>query len=163
SVSMHVTMVILALIPWASARRPLPQPFINVALYAPSALTLPADQKSGGGGGGGKHQLTPPSLGKLPRPADKQFVFPDPEPPPNPDPTLIAEATIVAPQLAMLPQLNLLSIGDPNGIAAPLSSGPGNGFGDGTGDGHGLGDGEGPGYGPGKNGGFEEFLVLGYG
>src|SRR5579884_1060153 len=75
SVLLHVTLVTLALIPWASAPKRLPVPVINLALYAPAPLTLPAE-KSGGGGGGGRHQLTPPSLGKLPRAADKQIVPP---------------------------------------------------------------------------------------
>lgn len=153
SALMHLTLIAVALIPWASSSKPLPMSSIAVALYTPSRLILPADEKSGGGGGGGKHQLTPPSLGKLPRAADQQLVPPDPEPAKNPDPTLIAEATVVAPQLAFLPQLNLISIGDPNGIPGPPSAGPGNGLGIGTGDGHGIGEGDGPGVGPGEDGG----------
>jgi TonB family protein len=118
-------------------------------------LNLPqTDDKSGGGGGGGKKQLTPPSLGKLPRPSDKQFVPPDPEPPKNPDPTLIVEPTVVAPQLAQLPQVNLLNLGDPAGVVGPPSSGPGVGGGIGTGSGRGVGEGKGPGVGPGEGGGF---------
>ncbi|PYS04280.1 MAG: energy transducer TonB [Acidobacteria bacterium] len=109
---------------------------------------------SSGGGGGGKHKLTPPSLGKLPRAADKQLAPPDPEPAKNLDPTLIVEPSVVAPQLASLPQLNLLNIGDPDGITGPPSAGSGNGFGVGTGDDHGIGAGKGPGVGPGKNGGY---------
>jgi len=127
----------------------------NVMLLQPSALILPKfDTQSGGGGGGGKHQLTPPSLGKLPKPAEKQFVPPDPEPPKNPDPTLIVEPTVVAPQLAQLPSLNLLNIGDPQGIPGPPSSGPGSGGGIGNGTGRGVGLGNGPGVGPGEGGGY---------
>jgi TonB family protein len=60
----------------------------------------------------------------------------------------------VAPQLANLPQINLLSnIGDPNGIAGPPSAGPGQGGGIGTGQGRGVGEGKGPGAGPGEGGG----------
>ena len=163
SLSLHALMVILALIPWASNVRLLPQQLVDVALYAPASLTLPADDRSRGGGGGGKHQPAPASLGRLPRPADKQLVPPDPEPPKNPDPTLIAEETVVAPQLASLPQLHLLSIGDPDGIPGPPSSGPGSGFGDGDGNGHGVGKGDGPGVGPGKDGGFggQAFVIGG--
>ncbi len=67
---------------------------------------------------------------------------------------MIVEPSVVAPQLASLPQLNLLNIGDPDGIPGPPSAGSGNGFGVGTGDDHGIGPGKGPGVGPGKNGGF---------
>ena len=58
---------------------------------------------------------------------------------------MIVEPTIVAPQLALLRRLNLLNIGDPNGIAGPPSAGPGTAGGIGTGNGRGDGKGEGPG------------------
>jgi TonB family protein len=114
-------------------------------------LLLPG--RSGGGGGGGKHQPTPPSLGQLPRAADKQLVPPDPEPPKNPNPELVVDPTIVAPQLAQLRSVTLLNIGDPNGVVGPPSSGPGDDGGIGRGHRRGVGDGDGPGAGPGKNGG----------
>jgi TonB family protein len=154
SLSLHVGLVVLALIPWASKQHLLPPPLIEVALCAPAPLTAPPDDLARGGGGGGKHEPKPASLGKLPRAADKQLVPPAPEPPRNPDPSLVAEPTVVAPELASLPALHLLSIGDPSGIAGPPSAGPGSGFGDGTGDGHGIGEGKGPGVGPGEDGGF---------
>ncbi len=157
SVGVHVLIVVLALIPWATAAKvPAPQA-TNVMLIQPTSLVLNLPKTadtSGGGGGGGRHQLTPPSLGRLPRPADKQFVPPDPEPPKNPDPTLVMEPTVVAPQLAQLPSLNLLNIGDPEGVPGPPSSGPGSGGGIGTGNGHGVGSGSGPGVGPGEGGGY---------
>jgi TonB family protein len=158
SLAVHVLIVTLALVPWASSSRNLPK--VNetaVLVYMPSdlVLNLPlTDDKSGGGGGGGKQQLTPPSLGKLPKAADKQFVPPDPEPPKNLDPELIVEPTVVAPQLAQLPQINLLNLGDPAGVVGPPSSGPGVGGGIGTGQGRGVGEGKGPGVGPGEGGGF---------
>ena len=154
SVLVHGMMVALALIPLGPPPKRLPKGVINIALYAPRRLVLPASDESSGGGGGGKHKLTPPSLGKLPRAADKQLAPPDPEPAKNLDPTLIVEPSVVAPQLASLPQLNLLNIGDPDGITGPPSAGSGNGFGVGTGDDHGIGAGKGPGVGPGKNGGY---------
>jgi TonB family protein len=157
SVGVHVLILILALIPWAvSQKLPIAQA-TNVMLIAPTPLVLnlpPKNDDSGGGGGGGKRQLTPPSLGKLPRPADKQLAPPDPEPPKNPDPTLIVEPTVVAPQLAQLPSLNLLNIGDPQGIPGPPSSGAGFGGGIGDGTGRGVGSGRGPGVGPGEGGGY---------
>ncbi len=157
SLGAHVLVVSLALVPWATS---LPKaPKINetsVMVYTPVNIVLPLTpdmNKSGGGGGGGRKTLTPPSLGKLPRAADKQFVPPDPEPPKNPDPKLIVEPTVVAPQLASLPQTNLLNIGDPNGVIGPPSAGPGVGGGIGTGQGRGVGEGKGPGVGPGEGGG----------
>jgi len=157
SVGVHVLVVALALVPWATS---IPKASsvteTAVLVYTPQNLILPLtpdQEKSGGGGGGGRKTLTPPSLGKLPRAADKQIVPPDPEPPKNPDPKLIVEQTVVAPQLAQLPQINLLNLGDPNGIPGPPSAGPGVGGGIGTGQGRGVGEGKGPGVGPGEGGG----------
>jgi periplasmic protein TonB len=159
SVLAHVTMVTLALIPWATSPKQLPQGLINVALYAPSRLILPPDAMAGGGGGG-RHELQQASLGKLPKAADRQLTPPNPEPPKNLDPTLIVEQSIVAPQLASLPPLQLLNIGDPNGVSGPLSSGPGNGDGIGPGSGHGVGPGEGPGYDDGAGGGHGDNVFI---
>jgi len=155
SIGVHVVIVVLALIPWATAMKPPVAQATNVMLIQPTSLILPMmNDSSGGGGGGGKHQLTPPSQGRLPKAADKQFVPPDPEPPKNPDPTLVVEPTVVAPQLAQLPSLNLLNIGDPQGVPGPPSSGTGSGGGIGTGTGRGIGVGNGPGVGPGDGGGY---------
>lgn len=158
SVGIHAMVLVLAIIPWATGGSKAPKVTETAVMVAPPmnlVLNLPQkDDQSGGGGGGGKHQLTPPSLGKPPRGADKQIVPPDPEPPKNPDPLLVAEPTIVAPQLAQLPQVNLLNLGDPEGVAGPPSSGPGIGGGIGTGQGHGVGSGKGPGLGPGEGGGY---------
>jgi protein TonB len=63
------------------------------------------------------------------------------------------EPTIVAPQLSLLRPIELLKIGDPNGIVGPPSSGFGRDGGIGNGDGSGDGDGEGPGAIHGKGGG----------
>jgi hypothetical protein len=129
SVLAHVVIVTLALVPWATSIPKLPKANETaVVVYTPQDLVLPVmkdKQESGGGGGGGRKSLTPPSLGKLPKAADKQFVPPDPEPPKNPDPKLVVQPTIVAPQLANMPQINLLNIGDPNGVPGPPSAGPG--------------------------------------
>lgn len=149
------TRVGLALLPWASTLQVHPKlSGTAVVLYAPAVtkrLLLPA--RAEGGGGGGKRQPAPASRGVLPRGADKQLAPPDPEPPKNSEPALIVEPTIVAPQLAWLRPLDLLSIGDPNGIAGPPSSGPGNGGGIGDGNGRGDGKGEGPGAIDGNGGG----------
>src|SRR3989442_10256502 len=112
SVVAHVTVVALALVPWATSIQTPKQTATEVFLYIPAApLTLPRlPDKSGGGGGGGMRTPTPPSLGRLPRGADKQLVPPTPEVK-NMAPELIAEPTIVAPQLANLPQVGLPPLG----------------------------------------------------
>lgn len=155
SLGLHLALLALTLIPWTPG---LPRPKMResaIMLFTPSKtlvkpLLLPTQQQ--GGGGGGKRQLTRASRGELPRRADKQLTPPDPEPPKNPDPTLIVESTIVAPQLTLHP-LNLLSVGDPNGIVAPPSSGFGDGGGIGNGHGGGVGNGQGPGAIDGSGGG----------
>jgi TonB family protein len=157
SVFVHVLVVSLALVPWATSLPKTPQVTETaVVVYTPMNLVLPVSpnkEDSGGGGGGGRQTITPPSRGRLPRASDKQIVPPDPEPPKNPDPKLIVEPTVVAPQLASLPQINLLNLGDPNGVIGPPSAGPGVGGGIGTGQGRGVGEGKGPGVGPGEGGG----------
>jgi len=158
SVFGHVLVVALALVPWALFAPPkmLKVNETAVVVYTPSDLVMPVTpdkRDSGGGGGGGRKTLTAPSKGVLPRAADKQIVPPDPEPPKNLDPKLIVEPSIVAPQLANLPHINLLNLGDPNGVPGPPSAGPGVGGGIGTGQGRGVGEGKGPGAGPGEGGG----------
>jgi TonB family protein len=138
----------------------------NALLNEPIELSLPKmEVKSGGGGGGGTKALIKASKGVLPKAADKQFV------PPTPvvmkaESYLMAEPTIVAPQLAnLLTVTDLLHMGDPNGVAGPPSAGPGTGGGIGDGTGHGVGTGDGAGAGPGKGGGFGDgpFRVGGLG
>jgi TonB family protein len=154
SILIHVTALTLALIPWTST--PAAQMKLTetaVMLYTPPDIVMQrliAPRPAQGGGGGGKRQPTPASRGLLPRGADKQLAPPDPEPPKNPDPTLIVEPTIVAPQLSLLRPIDLLKIGDPNGLVGPPSSGPGTGGGIGDGDGRGVGVGDGPGAGKGS-------------
>lgn len=155
SIGVHVAIVGLALVPWTAS---LSSPQANatmVQLYTPTPLilNLPVmEQPAGGGGGGGMRSPTPPSLGNLPRPADKQLAPPTPEVK-NPDPILVVEPTIVAPQMTNLPQVTLLQLGDPDGIPGPPSAGPGFGGGIGTGTGRGVGSGSGPGFGEGEGGG----------
>jgi TonB family protein len=72
----------------------------------------------------------------------------------NPDPILPVEPTVIVPQLAQLPSLNLPNYGDPAGVPGPPSSGPGTGGGIGTGTGGGVGPGKGGGVGPGEGGGI---------
>ncbi|MCI0418552.1 MAG: hypothetical protein L0312_04910, partial [Acidobacteria bacterium] len=111
----------------------------------PLFLTLPPrSQKAGGGGGGGRREKAPASLGKLPRFSNRQLTPPTPKSV-NLKPVLPVEPTVVVPQLAQLPPVNLAQLGDPLGIPGPPSSGPGTSGGIGTGDGGGVGPGKGPG------------------
>ena len=153
SICLHAAALMLAAFPWVHAIKAPRQTVTEVVLYSPAPLMLPQlPDRSRGGGGGGMRAPTPPSLGRLARGADKQLVPPAPETKAI-APELIAEPTIVATQLAYLPQISLLPLGDPDGVPGPPSPGPGAGGGIGPGNGHGVGPGDGPGAGPGKNGG----------
>ena len=111
--------------------------------------TAPKKQTMGGGGGGGARDVTPPSKGKLPKVAPKQFVPPQLQK--VEQPKLVMEPTIIA-QSDALPKVNLPMLGDPlSGLSAP-SQGPGSG-GFGSGKGGGVGSGSGAGFGPGSGGG----------
>ncbi len=127
----------------------------SVALIAPDlAPYKPAPPKKsamGGGGGGGDRSPTPPSQGKLPKIAPKQFT------PPmavvnNPKPKLVMEPTLVIQPDAQLPNVNMPVIGDPLSGVKMASNGPGSGGGIGSGPGGGIGSGGGPGFGAGTGG-----------
>ncbi len=120
---------------------------------ARTTLIAPKLGPSGGGGGGGLKAPKPPSKGKLPKPAKTQLTPPVTKIQ-NPRPLLPVEPTVVVPQLAQLPAINLSDYGDPLGIPGLPSPGPGSGGGIGTGTGTGVGPGEGAGVGPGKGGGI---------
>jgi TonB family protein len=128
----------------------------QIALIAPDlAPYKPTVKKDpgGGGGGGGDRTPTPPSKGKLPKLATKQFV------PPmavihNPDPKLVMEPTLVIPPDANIPKVNMDVLGDPLAKSGIASNGPGSGAGIGTGSGGGVGSGSGAGFGPGHGGGI---------
>lgn len=124
---------------------------VDIAPYIPQAPPKP--QLMGGGGGGGDRSPTPPSKGKLPRFATKQFT------PPaavvnNPEPKLVMEPTLIIPPDTQVPNVNMNVWGDPLAKIGPPSGGPGSGGGIGTGSGGGVGPGRGAGYGPGEGGGF---------
>jgi protein TonB len=128
----------------------------TVTLIAPDLAPYKAAVKKtqmGGGGGGGDRSPTPPSKGKLPRLADKQFV------PPmavvrDHDPKLVMEPTLIIPPDANIPKVNMDVLGDPLAKSGIASNGPGSGGGIGTGPGGGVGSGSGAGYGPGHGGGI---------
>jgi periplasmic protein TonB len=120
---------------------------------APYVAQKPKSQAMGGGGGGGDRSPLPPSKGRLPRVAPRQFT------PPmavqiNPHPKLMMEPTLVIPPDVNLPNVNMPQYGDPLGKLGPPSNGPGSGGGIGYGSGGGVGSGKGAGYGPGEGGGY---------
>jgi len=126
----------------------------NIALIAPDLSPykpMPKKDPMGGGGGGGDRSPTPPSKGKLPRLADKQFV------PPmavvhNENPKLVMEPTLIIQPDANIPKVDMANYGDPLAKSGIASNGPGSGGGIGSGPGGGVGSGRGPGYGPGSGG-----------
>jgi protein TonB len=121
----------------------------DLAAYQPKMPKR--DVAMGGGGGGGDRSPTPPSKGKLPKVAPKQFTPPSATPPPNPklpmDPSLLIQPD------APLPNIQAANYGDPLSKYGIPSNGPGAGGGIGTGSGGGVGPGRGQGYGPGSGGG----------
>lgn len=157
SLTAHFLLVaaILWLPGWfVTSEKPQERPQVLTQLTTePLFLNLPPKaQRSGGGGGGGRREKTPASLGKLPRFSDRQLTPPTPKIV-NLKPVLPVEPTVVVPQIAQLPPVNIAQLGDPLGIPGPPSSGPGTGGGIGTGTGGGVGSGKGPGVGPGEGGG----------
>jgi protein TonB len=126
----------------------------NIVLFAPDLSPYkpqPKKNPMGGGGGGGDRSPTPPSKGKLPRLADKQFV------PPmavvhNENPKLVMEPTLIIQPDANIPKVDMANYGDPLAKSGIASNGPGSGGGIGSGPGGGVGSGRGPGYGPGSGG-----------
>ncbi len=104
-----------------------------------------------GGGGGGRNEPTPPSKGVPPQMAlTPQIIPPNPEPPKIQNPSLIVPATMYGDPKVIPPMKG--QIGDPTGIPAPPSAGPGSGDGIGRGRGQGVGSGDGGGLGPGRGG-----------
>jgi TonB family protein len=157
AVGQGLVVVLIIAAPWAAAIKAPPPAVTEVTLFTPPPppIVMPKlPDKSGGGGGGGNHAPTPPSFGRLPKASTMQLVPPTPEVK-NMAPVLVAEPTIIAPQLMNMPQMSsLLPLGDPDGVVGPPSAGPGSGGGIGTGKGGGVGSGNGPGVGPGSGGGI---------
>jgi len=147
SVLLHAAAIALILLSTAGTNPP-------IALMRPMLLAArdlvfmpPAPDR---GGGGGQHQLAPPQLGPLPRPAPRVFT------PPvvdirNLDPKLRIEPTILAPSDTVMPLVNVAQWGDPTGVFGTGSGGPGKNGGIGTGSDGGVGPGHGPGAGPGNS------------
>jgi TonB family protein len=111
----------------------------------------PKPKPATGGGGGGRKEPTPPSKGVPPQMAlTPPIIPPSPEPPKIKNPQLVVASTIYG-DPKTIPVMKG-PIGDPTGIPAPPSSGPGTGGGIGRGAGQGVGVGSGGGLGPGRGG-----------
>jgi TonB family protein len=110
----------------------------------------PKPQPASGGGGGGRQRPEPPSKGVPPQMAlTPQIVLPNPEPPKIKNPTLQVQMTTYGDPSLRMPKG---PIGDPTGVPAPPSPGPGTGGGIGRNTGTGVGGGTGGGAGPGRGG-----------
>ncbi len=157
--SVLVHGVILALLIYIGTNKAVIQAVKDTALFMPTDLApyLPkaAPQKvsMGGGGGGGNLNPLPPTKGKLPKIAPKQYVPPTAEPILN-QPKLVMEPTVVLQSNAPIPQVALTNIGDPFAMGKIPSNGPGSQAGIGAGKGGGVGSGSGAGVGPGSGGGM---------
>ncbi len=154
SLLVHVGVVALLLVIGTNkqVQDTVKEKFILIAPDLAPYKPAPAKKKAmGGGGGGGDRSPTPPSKGKLPRLADKQFV------PPmavvhNENPKLVMEPTLVIQPDANIPKVDMAVLGDPLAKSGIASNGPGAGGGIGYGPGGGVGRGSGAGYGPGSGG-----------
>ncbi|MGH9753724.1 MAG: energy transducer TonB [Blastocatellia bacterium] len=110
----------------------------------------PKPQKAAGGGGGGRQRPEPPSKGAPPQMAlTPQIIPPNPEPPKIKNPKLQVAMTVYSDPSLRMPKG---PIGDPTGVPAPPSPGPGTGGGIGRSSGSGVGGGSGGGVGPGRGG-----------
>jgi protein TonB len=154
SALLHAAAIALVLAATGGPNAPIAAAFRPMLIVPPDpgAYLPPARRNTSGGGGGGTRSEMPPSKGRLPRRALRQFT------PPvaamvNPAPLLAMEPAIVAPADAVLPVVNMAQLGDPNGADGPLSNGRGSGGGIGDGLGGGVGIGSGAGFGPGIGGG----------
>jgi len=128
----------------------------QIDLIAPDLA--PYRAPSHGGGGGGDRSPLPPSKGRLPKLASKQFVPPSVTRVENPK--LPMDPTLIIPPDANIPRIDMDILGDPLAKFGIASNGPGSGGGIGTGRGGGIGPGSGPGYGPGSGGGIGGGVYL---
>jgi TonB family protein len=123
---------------------------VELSPYEPKAPQ--SSNKMTGGGGGGDRSPLPPSKGKLPKFALKQFT-PPAAVTANANPKLMMDPSIIAPPDLRLPNVNMDRYGDPLAKLGTPSNGPGSGGGIGSGSGGGVGSGKGGGFGPGEGGG----------
>jgi len=158
SAAAHVLFIVLVFGVFNQGEPPGPKlgsvTFVNPIDIGPYLAQLAQKSgESGGGGGGGQQSPLPPNRGRLPRFSMEQLTPPTPVIR-NEDPELAVEPTVVVPELAQAPKVNMAIFGDPLGQVGPPSAGPGTGGGIGTGSGGGVGSGRGGGVGPGSGGGI---------
>ncbi len=157
--SILVHGVVLALLIYIGTNKAVIQAVKDTALFMPTDLAAyvpkaaPQKVSMGGGGGGGNLNPLPPTKGKLPKIAPKQYVPPTAEPILT-QPKLVMEPTVVLQPNAPIPQVALTNIGDPFAMGKIPSNGPGSQAGIGSGKGGGVGSGSGAGVGPGSGGGM---------
>lgn len=157
SFALHVIMVLAVGAGFVMVKSTLPRvdtrESVSVRLD-PYIFPVGARESHGGGSGGAAEKIRA-NKGAAPKAAREQLT------PPimlrNLQPTITAEATVVAPDLA-LPRTR--QIGDPLSALAAPSNGPGAGGGIGGNAGDGVGSGRGPGRGNGRDGGCCEGLYA---
>ena len=159
SLVIHISVAVLLFVSSRPTGGRQKERTVNLARSRVLLFSLPLMR---GGGGGGEHSLLPPSRGRLPKPAHRQFVPPTAREV-DTRPKLVIEPTLVAALNAPMPVVSLVQFGDPFGKDGPPSSGPGSNGGIGRGSHGGVGDHDGPGYGPDNGGGISGTGRLGYG
>jgi len=145
SLTIHCTAIALLFMAGTShqVREAVRRAAGHIAVIAPY---IP--QGHGGGGGSGQSPL-PPSQGKLPRIAPRQFTPPTTRID-NLNPRLPVEPALVIAADVKLPRLDMSVLGDPFARPGPPSDGAGGNSGIGTGCCGGVGPGKGPHFGPGE-------------
>lgn len=114
-----------------------------------------AKKSGGGGGGGGRQEVTPPSKGRLPTPSLEQPQIVAPTTKQRIEQPSLPVAPVIKVDPSLVPKQDMnIPIGDPKGLPAPPSDGPGTGGGIGRGSGGGVGGGDGGGAGQGRGGGI---------
>ena len=154
SVLVHLIVILALVLPYyiTEMLNPVKTGKVEIVDISPYLPQLPPSAKrAGGGGGGGARVPTPPSKGIAPKFAKVQMAPPEVTMP-KIKPLLPVPPSVLGPPQLQLPQI-ATNIGDPMGVPAPPSAGPGFGGGIGTGQGTGIGSGTGGGVGPGQGAG----------
>ncbi len=160
SMLVHLFLLTLILLPFAINGVlhpvPLPKRIFNLTplVFTPPSLQLHSKGDAPhGGGGSGMRVPRPASQGALP-PFSRVQIAPPLAVIPTVTPALSAPATLLGPPELKLPAMRAdMPWGDPYGVQAPPSPGPGERAVIGSGKGTGIGPGDGAGFGPGSDAG----------
>lgn len=147
SIALHVAVIVLIIVPLLPEFGAPPTQAnnsIQTIDLSPYLAKLKMGNKRAGGGGG-RADLAPPTRGKLPVFAMKQFTPPELKPPEHPK--IVTQAVVMVPPNIKMANPNLPTTGDP--ISALMNDSMGNGSGSGMGGGTGSGLGSGSDYGVG--------------